>query len=69
MFTSPNTYAIWQAATSGDRMARLLLYYGHARAMLGNPTYLWDALSRRGSIACRGGVVHATKVDFTLLLD
>jgi len=66
---SPHTQAIWQAATGGDRLARLLLYYGYQRALLGNPTYLWDACSRRGSIACRGGIVHNTKVDFTSLLD
>lgn len=66
---SPKTYAIWQAATASDQLAQLLVYYGYSRAMLGNQTYLWDALSRRGSIACRGGIVHATLVDFTLLLD
>lgn len=61
--------AIWQAKSAGDNEAQLLLHYSYARAMLANPQYQWDTCSRRGTIACRGGVVHAAVLDFTTILD
>lgn len=61
--------AIWTAACQIDPLARRLLYYAYKRSLLSKPQYQWDACSRRGSIGCRGGVVHKAKVDFTLLLD
>jgi len=66
---NPKCHDIWQANLSGDNLAALLLHYAYARAMLANPLYVWDACDRRGSIACRGGVVHAATVDFTAILD
>jgi len=60
---------IWQANLAGDDLAALLLHYAYARASLANPLYVWDACDRRGSIACRGGVVHAATVDFTQIVD
>jgi len=60
---------IWQTNLAGDDLAALLLHYAYARAVLANPLYIWDACDRRGSIACRGGVVHAATVDFTQILD
>lgn len=66
---NPKCQAIWQANSSSDNEAALLLHYAYARALLANPQYQWDACSRRGTIACRGGVVHAATIDFTTLLD
>jgi hypothetical protein len=66
---NPKCEAIWQSRVSGDNEAALLLHYAYARAMLANQAYRWDTCSRRGSIACRGGIVHDATVDFTSLLD
>ena len=60
---------MWEVVTQSDPLAARLLYYAYERSKLSNPAYLWDALSRRGSIACRTGVVHETPVNFTNLLD
>jgi hypothetical protein len=60
---------IWEIATQDDPKARLLLHYAYERSKLSNPQYVWDACSRRGSIACRGGIVHETTINFTNLLD
>lgn len=60
---------IWEMTLSTDPIAQLLLYYALKRSGLSDPEYAWDALSRRGSIACRGGVVHAAVVNFTSVLD
>lgn len=60
---------LWQSAINGDNEAALLLHYGYARAMLANPQYIWDACSRRGTIACRQGIVHGAHIDFTMVLD
>lgn len=66
---SPNCASLWQSALPGDNEAALLLHYGYARAMLANPLYQWDAASRRGTIACRQGIVHGAHIDFTTILD
>lgn len=60
---------IWEVNLQGDALAQLLVYYAYKRSMLSDPQYVWDALSRRGSIACRGGVVHDATVNFSQLLD
>jgi hypothetical protein len=61
--------AIWQANSSGDDLAALLLHYGYARAQLGKAAYWWDSTSRRGTIACRGGIVHQGRIDLTSKVD
>lgn len=63
------TAGMWEIATQNDPLASRLLYYAYHRSLLSNPTYVWDALSRRGSIACRCGVVHETSVNFAQILD
>ena len=60
---------IWAAHTSGDSLAQLLLHYGYARAMLANPAYRWDTCARRGTIACRSGIVHDTYIDLSEKVD
>lgn len=60
---------LWANVVDSDNEAALLLHYGYARAMLANPIYAWDACSRRGTIACRTGIVHAAHIDFTTILD
>lgn len=60
---------LWASVVPSDNEAALLLHYGYARAMLANPIYAWDACSRRGTIACRTGIVHAAHIDFTTILD
>jgi len=54
-----------QVVDGGDELAKLLLHYAYLRAQLSRPAYVWDACSRRGAIACRGGVVHKHFFDFT----
>lgn len=66
---NPACAAIWTANSSGDNLAELLLHYAYARAMLANPTFAWDACSRRGTLACRGGIVHGAKLDLTSVID
>lgn len=66
---SPQCQTIWQGVTSGDNEATLLLHYAYARAMMANPLYQWDACARRGTIACRSGIVHGAHLDFTTVLD
>jgi len=65
----PGCQAIWAANCAGDNEAQLLLHYAYARALLANPQFQWDTCSRRGTIACRGGIVHAGKIDLTSVLD
>ena len=60
---------IWQTNQAGDPLAQLLLHYGYARAMMAKPQYQWDACSRRGTIACRGGIVHQARIDLTSKID
>ena len=63
------TAAAWQAALdAGDDLAKVLLHYAYQRAILANPDYVWDTLSRRGTIAARKGQVHGAWFDFTEVL-
>lgn len=61
--------SIWQQNSYEDNEAMLLLHYAYQRSLLANPQYQWDTCSRRGTIACRGGVVHEATLDFTQILD
>jgi hypothetical protein len=63
------TAAYWRSIVdAGDDLAKVLLHYAYKRAQLSRPAYVWDACSRRGTIACRGGVVHKHFFDFTSVL-
>jgi len=64
----PKTASLWSTVIESDPLANLLLHYAYQRAMLSRPDYIWDALSRRGAIACRGGMVHGVMHDFTNIL-
>jgi hypothetical protein len=64
----PEVAERWQAIASTDPLAKSLLYYGFERARLGKVAYWWGCLSRRGSIACRVGIVEGSQVDFTAIL-
>lgn len=66
--SSQKTADLWTAAIQAEPLANLLLHYAYKRALLSRPEYVWDALSRRGAIACRGGVVHGKMFDFTQVL-
>ena len=59
----------WRAVVATDELAKKLLYYAFERGRLGNPAYMWDSVSRRGTIATRVGIVHQTPIDLTALLD
>lgn len=65
---STKTATKWASAVETDPLAQVLLHYAYQRALLSRPEFIWDALSRRGSIACRGGVVHGKMFDFTEML-
>jgi hypothetical protein len=65
----PKCAAIWQANSASDPLAQTLLHYGYARAMMANAQYRWDTCSRRGTIACRGGIVHEATVNLTAMVD
>jgi hypothetical protein len=60
---------MWSEAIQNDPLAQLLLHYAYARSELSKAAYMWDACSRRGTIACRKGIVHGKTLDFTLKLD
>lgn len=60
---------MWDVASSDDALAQLLLHYAYQRSILSKAEYIWDALSRRGAIACRVGIVHGMHLDFTSQLD
>lgn len=60
---------IWEMAVPSDSVAQLLMYYALKRSSLSDPQYVWDALSRRGSIAARGGVVHGAVINLTQVID
>jgi hypothetical protein len=67
---NPTCATIWQSVISGgDYEAALLTHYAYARAMLANPQFQWDACVRRGTIACRQGIVHGAHLDFTSVID
>jgi len=56
----------WKAVLDGgDTLANVLLHYAYERSLLGNMTYQWDTVSRRGTIACRHGSVHGKWFDLT----
>lgn len=57
-----------QVQKGRDPLCDLLLHYAYERAKLSNPQYMWDAFSRRGTIAARHGIVHGAVLDFTGLL-
>lgn len=61
--------ALWQPVLAADPLAQLLVHYAYQRSLLSNPLYVWDACSRRGTIACRAGIVHGAKIDLTGRLD
>jgi hypothetical protein len=66
----PKCADIWEdVITGGDNEAALLTHYAYARAQLANPQFQWDACVRRGTIACRQGIVHQAHLDFTTVLD
>ena len=56
--------AAWEEAIGRDPLAKILLHYAYERAILARTEYQWDALSRRGTIACRQGQVHGKWFDF-----
>lgn len=60
---------LWAAAAAADPLADQLLFYAYERAKLARPRYVWDSLARRGTIAARRGIVHATSIDLTHVLD
>ena len=49
-------------------LGKQLLMYAYERARLSRPEYIWDAFSRRATIACRGGIVHGRVFDLTTVL-
>jgi len=59
---------MWEIVVQNDPLASRLLWYAYQRSLLSDPAYVWDALSRRGSVACRCGIVHGISVNFTSLL-
>lgn len=65
---SPMAAKHWTSVCEQDAQAQLLLHYAYQRALLSRPEYIWDSMSRRGAIACRGGVVHGAWFDFSTLL-
>lgn len=63
------TATSWASVISnGDTLAAVLLHYAFARASMSRPQYVWDTLSRRGTIACRVGSVHGTWTELTSVL-
>jgi hypothetical protein len=57
-----------QENTESAPLASQLLYYAYERAKLSKPEFVWDAFSRRATIAARKGVVHGSVLDLTELL-
>ena len=62
------TAGAWASACTQDPLAQVLLHYAFARAAMARTEYVWDALSRRGTIACRVGSVHGAWMDLTQIL-
>lgn len=65
----PTCGALWQSVLPTDPLAQLLVHYAFQRSLLSNPQYIWDACSRRGTIACRTGVVHEARIELAGILD
>ena len=60
------TASAWQQVLNGgDDLANVLLHYAFERSLLGNLTYQWDTVSRRGTLACRQGSIHGKYFDLT----
>jgi hypothetical protein len=64
----PACAALW-SAVADDLLVEQLLSLAYRRAAIGLRQYMWDTLSRRGTIAARKGIAHETHYDFTDLLD
>lgn len=62
------TAKAWQATMEQDPMAKILMHYAYQRAKLARKDYVWDALARRATIACRVGYVHGQWFDLTSVL-
>ena len=63
-------YSEWAPIlNNGDPLSKYLMHYAWQRAQWVLPAYVWDTVSRRGTIACRVGRVHATPINLTQLLD
>jgi hypothetical protein len=63
-------YSEWAPIlNNGDPLSKYLMHYAWQRAQWVNPLYVWDTVSRRGTIACRVGRVHATPINLTQTLD
>ena len=60
-----DTAKAWEGVAANDPLAAALLHYAFERASKARTPYIWDALSRRGTIACRRGGVHGVWFDFT----
>ena len=63
-----DTAKAWEATCPQDPLAGALLHYAYERASKARPEYIWDALARRGTIACRRGAVHGKWFDLTQIL-
>jgi hypothetical protein len=59
----------WGSILGKDDVADWLFYYAYKRSLLSKEQYRKDALFRRGTIACRTGIVHGKAFDFTSILD
>ena len=62
------TAAAWAEVVEKDELAKVLLHYAYARAMTSREAYRWDTLSRRGTIACRCGLVHGAWIPLNAIL-
>lgn len=58
----------WTATAQTDPLAAVLLFYATERAKQARAAYVWDALSRRCTIAARQGLVHGKWFDFQNIL-
>jgi len=65
----PQTGRAWNAAISNDPLARILLHYAYQRALLSTTEWQWNALVRRGTIACRVGWVNGAWFDLSSQID
>ena len=65
--TKPKFYNQMVSA-SFDDLSHHLLFYALERAKLSKPEYVWDAFSRRATIASKKGIVHGKVFDLTTVL-
>lgn len=54
--------------SKADPLTNILLFYALERAKLSKAEYMWDAFSRRATIAARHGIVHGKVFDLTGML-